>query len=307
MQRRAALLLSMAILAGCRGQKGKSVFIEPSLETLIPADTIFVAGVDVDAIRSTPVFQKYLSQVRLPRMEDFVQQTGLDPRKDLSQILSTSNGKTGFFMARGQFDVAAVELKLQKNGLAQIPYSGYNLFGDQRRAVMFIGSRTAVAGPTPDLKILIDERHQPTHGLPPALRQAVQTIPNNRQVWAAFVGGLRGLDLGVPEDSNLGQIAHLLRGIDHGTIGIDLRNGVDFKGDLDCNTDIDAKHIHDAIRGVIGIGRLSTPDNRPELLRLYDTIKVEQIQKRVDVSAQVAPDLEDKFLDLWLKQGRARP
>jgi hypothetical protein len=58
---------------------------------------------------------------------------------------------------------------------------------------------------------------------------------------------------------------------------------------------------------VIGIGRLSTPDNRPELLRLYDTIKVEQIQKRVDVSAQVAPDLEDKFLDLWLKQGRARP
>jgi hypothetical protein len=49
---------------------------------------------------------------------------------------------------------------------------------------------------------------------------------------------------------------------------------------------------------------LSTADNRPDLLRLYDTMKVAQIQLRVEVTAQIAPDLEDKFLDLWLKQVR---
>jgi hypothetical protein len=304
---RRAFLAAVMVLAGCRTQKSKTVSIDPSLQTLIPPDTTFVAGVDLDALRTTPVFQKYLSQLRLPQMEDFVQKTGLDPRKDLSQILSTSNGKTGLFMARGKFDITALEPKLTANGLTRMPYQGQNLFGDDRRAVLFIGARTAVAGPTVELKTMIEERDKPTHGLTPELRQLLQTIGSDRQIWAAFTGGLQGLNLGVPEDSNIGQVIHVFRGVDQGTIGIDLRNGVDFKGDLDCRTDNDAKHVHDAIRGVVGVGRLSTPDNRPDLLRLYDTIKVEQIQKRVDVSAQVAPDLEDKFLDLWLKQGRTRP
>lgn len=296
MRRRVALLLLAVALTGCREQQRRSLFIDPMIETLIPPDTIFVAGANIEAIRSTPVFQKYLSQLRLPQMEDFIQKTGLDPRKDLSQILSTSNGKTGVFMARGKFGQVKLDGKFN--------YRGHDLFGDDRRAVMFIGSSTAAAGPTAELKTMIDERDQSTHGLPSGLRQLVQNIGGDRQIWAAFAGGLQGLNLGVPEDSNLGQMVHLIRGIEQGTMGIDLRNGVDFKADLDCRTNNDATHTHDAIRGLIGLGRLSTPDSRPDLLRLYDTIKVEQMQKRVEVTAQVAPDLEDQFLDLWLKQGR---
>lgn len=299
MRGRLALFLACATLAaGCGGRKGKSVAIDPLLETLIPPDAIFVAGANFDAIRSTPVFQKYLSQLRLPQMEDFIQKTGLDPRQDLSQILSASNGKTGVFMARGKFSHVKLDGKFS--------YQGHDLFGDDRHAVMFIGSSTAVAGPTPELKTMIDERDKTTHGLPPDLRQLVQTIDSSRQVWAAFIGGLQGLDLGVPDDSTVGQVIHVFRGIDEGTIGIDLRSGVDFKADLDCHTENDARHVHDAIRGVIGIGRLSTPDTRSGLLRLYDAIEVRQIQMRVDVTARVAPDLEDKFLDLWLKHGRIR-
>jgi hypothetical protein len=286
------------LFTGCGGPHRNAVPIDPLLEALIPPDTTFIAGANIEAIRTTPVFQKYLSQLRLPQMEDFIRKTGLDPRKDLSQILSASNGKAGLFMARGKFGSVKLE--------GRFNYHGRDLFGDDHHAVMFISSSTAVAGPTPELETLIDDRLKPTHGLPPALRQLVQTIGGERQIWAAFVGGLQGLNVGVPDDSNLGQMIHVFRGIDQGTMGIDLRNGVDFKADLDCHTENDAKHIHDAIRGVIGLGRLSTPDNRPDLLRLYDTVKVVRIQLRVDVTALVAPDLEDKFLDLWLKQVRLR-
>jgi hypothetical protein len=201
-------------------------------------------------------------------------------------------------MARGNFRAAKLEHKFT--------YKGHDLFGDDRHAVMFVSPSTAVAGPTAELKTMIDERGKSTHGLPADLRPIVQTIGAGRQVWAAFVGGLQGLDFGFREDSTLGQILRVFRGIDRGTIGIDLRSGIDFKADLDCHTDNDAKHVHDAIRGVIGMGRLSAPDNRPDLLRLYDTINVVQMQKRVDVTALVPPELEEKFLDLWLKQGRSK-
>jgi hypothetical protein len=41
----------------------------------------------------------------------------------------------------------------------------------------------------------------------------------------------------VPDDSNLGQVIHVFRGIDQGTMGINLLNGVDFEADLDCHTE----------------------------------------------------------------------
>ena len=40
-------------------------------------------------------------------------------------------------------------------------------------------------------------------------------------------------------------------------------------------TDKAAREIQDAVRGVIGLARLRTPDDQPDLLKLYDTITVE--------------------------------
>ena len=54
------------------------------------------------------------------------------------------------------------------------------------------------------------------------------------------------------------------------------------------------------LKGIIGLGRLSTPDSKPELLKLYDAIQVDQAQQKVTVTAHVPPDLVNKFIDLWV-------
>jgi hypothetical protein len=56
------------------------------------------------------------------------------------------------------------------------------------------------------------------------------------------------------------------------------------------------------VKGVVGFGRLNTPDNHPEFLKLYDGIQVTQQQTRANVAADIPQDLADKFLDLWLKR-----
>lgn len=287
------------LLAGCQPKKPGSVRIDPTLEALIPADTVFVVGANIDAIRETPVYQKLLSRVPLPQLDEFAKQTGLDPRKDLSQILSCTNGKNGLLMARGKFNVANLESRLQERGAKRSDYKNHKLFGTGPGAIVFLNASTAVAGPAVELQSLIDRT---AGGLPPALKDLAAKIPANDQIWAALTGGLQGLNLNVPKNSNLENIVNALQSVDTATLGMDLSKGFDLTAEVACKTDRDAKFVHDMLKGVVGIGRLNTPDSHPELLKLYDAIKVTQQQTHTQVTAEIPTDLADRFLDLWLKR-----
>lgn len=287
------------VLAGCQARKSQSLHIDPELETLVPADTVFVVGANVDAIRDTPVFQKLLGRMPLPQLDEFAQRTGLDPRKDLSQLLTCSNGKTGLLLARGKFKTQELEARLAANGAKPFVYKKYNLFGDERAAFFVWNPSTVIAGPAADLRSIIDRTG--ARGLPPAIRDLLRSLPANDQIYAALAGGLEGLNLAIPQDSNLGNITNVLRSMDSATLGIDLRSGIAVTAEVTSKTERDAKFVHDMVKGMVGFGRLNTPDNRLEMLKLYDAIKVEQQQTHTKVTADIPADLADRFLDLWLK------
>ena len=55
------ILVTVALalaLAGCKAKQPSVLSIDPALEAMIPADTVFVVGANVDAIRETAVFQE---------------------------------------------------------------------------------------------------------------------------------------------------------------------------------------------------------------------------------------------------------
>jgi hypothetical protein len=269
---------------------------------MIPSGTVFIAGADIDAIRDTPVYQKLLGRMPLPQLDEFTRQTGLDPRKDLSRVISCTNGKTGLLMARGKFNVGDLEKRLETRGAKRSTYKNRNLFGDERMAIFFMNGTTAIAGSASDLHSLIDQGSGGGRGLPPALRDLIRTIPANDQIWAALTGGLQGLNIGIPPNSNLENIVNALQSIDTATVGMDLSKGFDLTAAVTCRTERDAKFVHDMVRGMVGLGRLNTPDNHPEFLKLYDAIKVTQNQTHAQVTAEIPADLADRFMDLWLKR-----
>ncbi len=295
-----AAVLCLA-LAGCGGKKPGSIRIDPALEALIPADTVFIVGGNIDAVRETPVYQKLLSRVPLAQLDEFTQKTGIDPRKDLSEILSCSNGKNGVLMVRGQFKVRELETRLAARGATRSSYKNQDIFvGSGRLSFLFLNASTGIVGGVSDLRSIIDRG--PHGGLPPALANLIRTIPANDQVWAALTGGLESLNLAAPAGSNLANIVSALKTVETATIGMDLSNGIGLAAAVTCKTERDAKFVHDMLKGVIGIGRLNTPDSHPELLQLYDGIQVTQRQNHAEVTAQISPELADRFLDLWLKR-----
>jgi hypothetical protein len=299
---RVALLLGVVcLLAGCQAKQSASLHVSPALEASVPSDTVVVLGLNLAAIRNTSVYQKLITRVPLPQLDRFAQQTGLDPRKDLSEVLLCSNGKDALLLVRGQFRISDLEARLKSNGGTASNYKGHALFGDDRASVVFLDDSTAAGGTTPAIHALLDQPNA-ARGLPVALRDLLRTLPAGDQVYAALTGGIENLNLPLPRGGNLGNVMQALRSVDSATLGMDLSKGIDAIAVVNCSTERDAKFIHDLLRGLIGFGRLNTPDNQPDLLKLYDSIQVTQQQAQTKATADVPQDLTDKFLDLWLKK-----
>jgi hypothetical protein len=294
-------VLACLMLSGCLPKKSVSLHVSPTLEALVPSDTVVVLGVNLASIGATPIYQKLITRVPLPQLDRFTQETGLDPRKDLSEFLVCSNGKNALLLVRGKFRVPDLQARFKSKGIAPSNYKGHALFGDDRAVITLLDDSTAAAGSPAALHSLIDQAGSKGGGLPPELRDLLRTLPEDDQLYAALTGGLENLNLPLPREGNLGNILDALRSVDSATLGLNLSKGMDAVAVVNCKTERDAKFVHDLVRGLVGFGRLNTPDNKPDLLKLYDAIHVTQQQSQTNLTADVPQELADHFLDLWFK------
>lgn len=249
MKRFCALALLTAV-AAC-GRRPVTLHIDPAIERWIPPDTLFIAGVDGDALRKLPL---------LPQMETFANQ-------NVSQVVMCWDGRKTLVFAKGKFDAR------KGSGLVLIEPS------------------VAVTGPARKLQ---------RGGLQAALRDKVNGIPAGDQFWAALSGGIPDLGLTPPAGSNLGMAMRLIGTIQSATIGADLRNGLRFQAEAGCRSESDARHLHDALDAIVGLGRLN--EKNPDVRSLYDAVHVSQKDALVQVSAEVGGESADRFLDLWFKR-----
>jgi hypothetical protein len=74
---------------------------------------------------------------------------------------------------------------------------------------------------------------------------------------------------------------------------------VRLRGEIESSSEQNTKQLHDAVRGVIGIGRLMAPSDQPELLQLYDGMKVTNFASSVRLEASVPLPLFEKLLESY--------
>jgi hypothetical protein len=63
-------------------------------------------------------------------------------------------------------------------------------------------------------------------------------------------------------------------------------------------TEKEAVGLRDAIRGLVGLGRLNVPENQPGLLKVWDGITVDQQGRSVSLHADIAQDLIDRMVQM---------
>lgn len=293
---RRSLILATLLVAAC-SQKPSSVKVDPSLDTLVPPDTVLLVGTRLETLLKTPVYQKNFAGRQIPQIEEFARRTGLDPRKDLWELLFVSNGKQSVLLGRGKFADEMMEPKLEKEGATRSGYKGLNLYGNDQGAVMFINPTTAALGRIDDLHSLVDHRAQ-AHGPPPALAQLMKEIPADSQFWAAYSGG--PIHLPFDPDSNLGNVNKLVAFVETGTVSFDLRSGLSGVVLANCSSEDGAEQVQGALKALVGLGRLSVPKEQPDLAQIYDTIRVTKESRRVKLYIDVPEAMVEKFLGMWM-------
>lgn len=289
-------ILVLISLAGCMPPKPASVRIDPALAILVPGDSTVLAGVRIESLKDTALWKKYVDQQPLPQLDQFVQESGLDPRQDLYEMLYASNGKDSVMMARGKFSpTGGTEPRVNIKGAKRFVYKTYTLIGGDEGAMTFMNPSVAIAGPVEVLKRVIDNRGQ-TNGIPGSLAELVNGIPVTNQIWVASTAGIP-LPVGrMPQvPPNVTSLLQFVRGVRTATLAANLRAGLNLTARADSATPDDARHLHDAIRGGLGFARLQTPENQPDLLRAYDSIQVTMKDRSVTVGADLAADQLEKI------------
>lgn len=277
-----SLILASVTIIGCRSA-------DTGLNAFIPNDTLALLGVRMEPLRATPIYQRLRAQGHFSELDDLKKRTGFDPTRDVSQMLVAFNGKEAVTIARGHFAVADAQA-------TKSAYKGYTIYLHGSGAYALIDPTTAVAGTPGSIRAAIDQyKTGGRNATVAALLARAAVLPAENQIWAVSDSpdAFTGLGLSGSAAQNIGKV---IGQIDRLTFTADLRNGLNVVAVGDCRTEPDARNLGDALRGLASMGKMMVPQNQPDLLKLYDAVQVDQQQKVVKLTANIAPNLIDKLL-----------
>jgi len=294
MKTAAVALCAACLLASCARPTLPGPKIDPALVMLIPPDTQTLGGLRLEALQKTDAYKKYFAQQKIPQIDTFAEQTGIDPRKDLWEVLFISNGKDNALVGHGKFSDEA-EPRLQKNGGKRFAYKGFNLVGDENNAILLMSPSVAAVGNTAELKAMVDAREKGSPP-PPALAALIKDMPATSHVWVAYNGGPLKSPLDLP--GNLANINRIAQSIQSATLYLDFSLGITGLAGGACTSEQDAQQVEAALKALIGLGRLSTPANQSDLQRVWDGLRVTEQERQVKVHIDEAPELLDRALSL---------
>jgi hypothetical protein len=295
MRRVLGYLALIVALAGCRGgRETGSVYVDPALLSLVPPGAVSLAGIRVDAFVKTPLYQRRLAQTPLPGLEEFAKATGVDPRRDVWQVLTASSAGSTVVLIRGKFSQGGAEPRLQIPGASRIPHKGYTITGVESFGVAFLNPCTAVAGKLDAVKWVLDSRDR--SGPKPEMMEQLKSIPRNAHIWALSLGRAPTLPQKTPKNGNWVNVEKILASLRGIKAWADFSQGLTARVEGSAASEQEAKQLAAALKGLIGLGRLSTPDNKAELLRAFDALKVEQQGSALRLNASLDQNLAEQLV-----------
>jgi hypothetical protein len=273
--------------------------VDNVLAQMVPDASVTLVGMRMDQLKTTPLFQKLLAQQSLPQLDEFAKESGFDPRRDVRDLLLAGNGQRSVLLARGTFRLTLPPTAKKFN------YHGYVIISnaDPHQPVgagfCILDASLAAAGPLPVLETALDQYKSRNRNNAAALLARARAIPETYQFWAVTAGAANIISDNMPRGPGNGpDFARIFRSLQNVTFEADLRTGLKAIAEGYCASAQDAKTLSDAARGMVGMGRLNTPENQPDLLRLWDGIKVEQQDKKILLTADIGQDLIDQLLKL---------
>jgi hypothetical protein len=265
-----------------------SAAVDPVLLNLMMPDATVVSGMQVEASRTSPFGRYVLSQMQSDEegLRKFIQDTGFDPRRDLSEIVVATGPKgdtTDVLVAgRGVFNPAKILSAAQTAGARTVNYKGVEMLThDQHNngALAFVDASIAVMGSVERVKAAIDRRQAQTPSLPAEVLARVQQLSADHDAWFMTTGPLANFFAGKIADPNLNGVmqGNLLQAVLQASGGIKFgQEEVRISGEALTRSEKDATALADVVRFIAGLVQLNRDgdENVKKVATLLETMKL---------------------------------
>lgn len=251
-----ALLAVALLMAGCR-REPQFARVDAALAPLIPSDTVALACLRLDRLKASPFSRQFVEQTPLPFLTDLQKQTGLDPRRDIWELVWAirSEGRAPLVFIRGKFGGEfGFEPEIKDPMLRRMNYKGYYMFGAGNTGVLFMNTGAALTGRIDDLQAVIDNRDKSGERAPQELLNLVGTLPGTSEFWLAAVNGEAALRA-LPAFSGMGGGSPDWQGAKTLTGSGQLANGVQLEFDLQLRDATSAQSVAGAVAGLHSLAR----------------------------------------------------
>jgi hypothetical protein len=268
--------------------------IDNVLVRMVPSNATSLIGARMDLIRKTDLFRKLVDAQKLPQIDEFSKGTGFDPRRDVRELLFANTPAGGVVMARGTFQVRRQPLKEAK----LVRHGEYNIWSANGVGYCILDATLAAAGDMVSVEAALDEWKSRGNTGAAALLARANPVDPQSQFWGVSSGFAGFLANHMPKLASGIDFSKIFRGLEDTWFETSFTGNL--KGQIHGTTatDQDAMNLRDTAKGLIGFGRLSVPENQPEMLKLWDGFTVEQEGRSVTIRADIPPDQLDRLVQL---------
>jgi len=287
-----------AAASACK-REAKFARVDAALAPLIPGTTLALACIRLDKLHDTPFYRKYVEGKQIAMIESIQKQTGLDPRKDIWEIVFAYRGAGAapWAFIRGKFGgEVGREPNFARTRFRSISHKGYYILTPGEGAgVLFMNTGAAVAGKIEDLMAVVDARDDKSANPPQGLLGVVGALPGSAHFWMAAENG-SSLVPKLPSEGNFANLARMASALGRLTVWADFKQGMNAHLTAEYADPQSAKMTHDFVKGMIGLARLKTPDDQPDMLKLFDGVRPLLRDKTVEIDVQEPFELLDQVI-----------
>ena len=237
---------------------------DPALLRLVMPEAKVISGANVPQFVASPLGRFLLAQLQAsePDLRSFIQATGFDPLRDVTEVLMASAAdpkeKRGVLLMRGVFDPSRIA------AFAKQSYNGVQVMQGKQKTdplIAFLDSSTAVVGDALSVQGVID-RAASGHGPGPELIARVDHASGLYDFWV--VSAIPASDFaGSMPTPQMGTIMQgdVMRGIVGTSGGIKFGPSILIAGEAVTRSEKDATALADVVRFFVGMAQMSAQKN----------------------------------------------
>ena len=298
----------------------RSAAVDSGLLALAPSDATVLSGVNVDSAKHSVYGRYMLSQMTVDDagFQKFIADTGFDPRRDLSQILSATSGDSTasqtVILGRGVFNPGKIGNVAQAEGAKMLNYKGVDVVvhsgTDMTGAIAFLDATTAVMGHLDAVKKAIDRRGATNAVLPAAVVSRITTLAAANDGWFLSTVSPATFFNGKIDNPKVGGMleAGLIQSVLSANGGLKFTaTGATIAAQTVARSDKDASALADVVRFLVNIVQ-SSQGTSPEAAKfagLLDTLQLSTTGATMNLSLSIPEStLEQMFMGGHAKKER---